>query len=137
MATDLALADCDAVGLYFSAHWCGPCRGFTPKLVETYNTMKDAGKKFEIVFASSDRDEAAFDEYFGEMPWLALPYDDAGKASKAALSKKFKVLVHAPPDIRQDRVYTLTWDPHLTEHDFPPTSLPPGRRIRSQESRRL
>ena len=25
-----------SVALYFSAHWCGPCRGFTPKLIETF-----------------------------------------------------------------------------------------------------
>merc|ERR1712054_438476 len=84
-----ALADADAVGIYFSAHWCPPCRGFTPKLAEIYNDMKAAGKKFEIVFASSDRDQTAFDEYYAEMPWLALPYSD--RATKDALSKKFKV----------------------------------------------
>merc|ERR1711920_913124 len=77
------------VGIYFSAHWCPPCRGFTPQLVESYNTMTAAGKAFEIVFVSSDRDEAAFAEYFGEMPWLALPY--AKRELKAKLSKKFKV----------------------------------------------
>jgi len=87
--TSSALSGVDAVGIYFSAHWCPPCRGFTPKLAESYNTMKAAGKKFEIVFASSDRDTGAFDEYFKEMPWLALPYDD--RAKKEALSKKFKV----------------------------------------------
>merc|ERR1712054_215548 len=84
-----ALADADAVGIYFSAHWCPPCRGFTPKLAEIYNDMKAAGKKFVIVFASSDRDQTAFDEYYAEMPWLALPYSD--RATKDALSKKFKV----------------------------------------------
>ncbi|XP_038059235.1 nucleoredoxin-like [Patiria miniata] len=76
------------VGLYFSAHWCGPCRGFTPKLVESYNKMKEAGKNLEIVFCSSDRDEASFMEYFKEMPWLALPFGDK---RKQALSKKFDV----------------------------------------------
>ena len=27
------LNDKEVVGLYFSAHWCHPCRGFTPVLV--------------------------------------------------------------------------------------------------------
>jgi len=67
------------LGIYFSAHWCPPCRGFTPKLVETYKKMKAKGLNFEIIFASSDKDEAAFKEYFGEMPWLALPHGDKRK----------------------------------------------------------
>ena len=25
------------VGIYFSAHWCPPCRGFTPVLTEFFN----------------------------------------------------------------------------------------------------
>ena len=53
------------VGIYFSAHWCPPCRGFTPQLAEQYKKLKAKGKDFEIVFASSDRDEASFKEYFG------------------------------------------------------------------------
>ena len=30
----------------------------------------------EMVFISSDRDQAAFDEYYNEQPWHALPYAD-------------------------------------------------------------
>jgi len=67
------------LGIYFSAHWCPPCRGFTPKLVETYNKMKAKGLEFEVIFASSDRDSTAFEEYYGEMPWLALPHGDKRK----------------------------------------------------------
>ena len=77
------------VGIYFSAHWCPPCRGFTPKLAEAYQKLKANGKELEIVFVSSDRDQHSFDEYFAEMPWLALPYED--RARKEALSKRFKV----------------------------------------------
>merc|ERR1711939_503298 len=82
-------ADCDAVGLYFSAHWCGPCRGFTPKLAEIYTDLVAAGKSLEIVFVSSDRDEKSFDDYFKEMPWLALPY--AKRTEKELLSDTFGV----------------------------------------------
>jgi nucleoredoxin len=77
------------VGLYFSAHWCPPCRGFTPELVKKYEAIKAAGKDFEIVFVSSDKDDKGFQEYFGEMPWLALPYAD--RAGKNELSKFFGV----------------------------------------------
>jgi len=86
--TETALKDKKAVGLYFSAHWCPPCRGFTPQLAKAYKSDLHA-KGLEIVFVSSDRDEAAFNDYFGEQPWTALPYADREK--KAALSKKYKV----------------------------------------------
>merc|ERR1711939_247182 len=76
------------LAIYFSAHWCPPCRGFTPQLVETYNKLKAQGKDFEIIFASSDRDMKSFQEYFAEMPWLAIPQGDARKAE---LSKLFGV----------------------------------------------
>merc|ERR1740138_643520 len=84
----MALAD-KVVAIYFSAHWCPPCRGFTPKLAKAYATYKSAGKNLEIVFASSDRDEKAFGEYFSEMPWLALPFSERERKEK--LSSKFKV----------------------------------------------
>lgn len=77
-----------AVGIYFSAHWCPPCRGFTPQLAEWY-TKNLKGKGLEIVFVSSDRDEASFTSYFGEQPWVALPYGE--REVKNTLSKKYKV----------------------------------------------
>ena len=46
--------------LYFSAHWCPPCRAFTPQLAGTYAKLKEAGREFELVFISSDRDEEGF-----------------------------------------------------------------------------
>ncbi|KAL6064460.1 16 kDa thioredoxion [Balamuthia mandrillaris] len=66
------------VGVYFSAHWCPPCRGFTPTLVEFYEELKSQGKDFEIVFVSSDRSEQDMFGYMTEanMPWLAVPYGD-------------------------------------------------------------
>lgn len=71
------------IGVYFSAHWCPPCRAFTPTLVDFYNSMQKNGKPFEIVFVSSDRDKSAMYEYMKEMkmPWLALPYGDKHKES--------------------------------------------------------
>ena len=69
------------VGIYFSAHWCPPCRQFTPILVKTYNELKAAGKPFEIVFVSGDRSAKAMKEYMEleKMPWLALPFNDPHK----------------------------------------------------------
>ena len=65
---------------------CPPCRGFTPQLASWYG----AGlcEKLEIVFVSSDRDQASFDTYFEEMPWLALPFTN--REAKEALSRKYE-----------------------------------------------
>ncbi|XP_068748190.1 nucleoredoxin-like [Montipora capricornis] len=73
------------LGLYFSAHWCPPCRGFTPKLIDTYKALQQQEKNFEIVFLSSDRSEEAFNEYFKEMPWLAAPYGDSSSKELSGL----------------------------------------------------
>ena len=64
------------LGIYFSAHWCPPCRAFTPQLTNWYSNFKKGsnGSKFEIVYVSSDKDEKSFQEYYSEMPWLALPF---------------------------------------------------------------
>merc|ERR1712139_743490 len=87
VSTTEALSGKKAIALYFSAHWCPPCRGFTPQFAKWYeDDLK--GKGLEVVFVSSDQDEASFKEYFGEMPWLALPYGDERKET---LSKQFKV----------------------------------------------
>jgi len=79
----------DVLGIYFSAHWCPPCRRFTPKLAEAYNKHTKAGKSLEIVFVSSDRSEDDFQEYYKIMPWVALPFADRKKKNK--LSKIFDV----------------------------------------------
>ncbi|MQL79582.1 hypothetical protein Taro_012007, partial [Colocasia esculenta] len=74
--------------LYFSAHWCPPCRAFLPKLIETYEEIKAKDSAFEVIFISSDEDQSSFDDFFASMPWLALPYGDKRKKS---LSRRFKI----------------------------------------------
>ncbi|MFA7173694.1 MAG: thioredoxin-like domain-containing protein [Kiritimatiellia bacterium] len=78
------------VGIYFSAHWCPPCRAFTPQLVKFYNKLQADGKPFEIVFVSSDRSKEAMYDYMKEMDmkWNALPYGDK---HRELLAKKFNV----------------------------------------------
>ena len=66
--------DAPFLGVYFSAHWCPPCRGFTPKLINFYEVANKEKKQIEIVFVSADRSEADFNQYFGTMPWLAVPF---------------------------------------------------------------
>ena len=65
------------IGLYFSAHWCGPCRKFTPTLVEYYNKNVAAHPEFEIVFISNDKTAGAMEGYMRDMqmPWPALTFD--------------------------------------------------------------
>ena len=59
--------------IYFSAHWCAPCRNFTPQLVKFYNRNIKKGD-LELVFVSADRSQEDMDKYMKEakMPWLGI-----------------------------------------------------------------
>jgi len=72
--------------LYFSAHWCPPCRSFTPKLVKAYTNLKtNVDSKFELLFVSADNSQDEFDEYFQDMNFGAVPYQDEN--ARSALTK--------------------------------------------------
>ena len=77
------------IGLYFSAHWCPPCRAFTPSLVKfrDANTEKD----FEIVFVSLDKSQGDKNKYIKQMDmkWPSIP----GASSKTAdsLAQQFEI----------------------------------------------
>ncbi|MFH1496730.1 MAG: thioredoxin-like domain-containing protein [Verrucomicrobiota bacterium] len=64
------------LAFYYSAHWCPPCRGFTPELVKTYERIKASNPEFELIFISSDRTEEAMEGYMTEygMKWPALKF---------------------------------------------------------------
>mmetsp|Transcript_20082 Transcript_20082/g.27683 ORF Transcript_20082/g.27683 Transcript_20082/m.27683 type:complete len:150 (-) Transcript_20082:90-539(-) len=70
--------------IYFSAHWCPPCRGFTPVLSEFYTDMVASTTDVEIIFVSSDSDESSFNEYYGSMPWVSLPFKESSFKEKLA-----------------------------------------------------
>uniref|UniRef100_A0A915B063 Thioredoxin domain-containing protein n=1 Tax=Parascaris univalens TaxID=6257 RepID=A0A915B063_PARUN len=76
------------VALYFSAHWCPPCRQFTPVLKDFYEELD--GEAFEIVFVSFDRSENDLKEYMEEAhgDWYFIPF---GSDEIQELAKKFDV----------------------------------------------
>lgn len=76
------------VALYFSAHWCPPCRMFTPVLKDFYGEVSEDG--LEVVFVSFDRSEKDQVEYMKEAhgDWLTIPH---GEALIQELAEKYGV----------------------------------------------
>lgn len=72
------LLETDYLLLYFSAHWCPPCRTFTPKFVAFYN-VHGGGKLFHALLVSSDKSEEKMFAYMREtqMPWPAIRFGSA------------------------------------------------------------
>lgn len=102
-----ALGGAEKIGIYFSAHWCPPCRAFTPKLVDAYNAMTKDGKPFGLVFVSADRSEDAMEDYMREtkMPWVAVPFDSQ---KRGELKRKFNVRGIPTLVVVNDKGKTLT-----------------------------
>jgi nucleoredoxin len=73
---DETLSHKKLIAFYFSAHWCGPCRKFTPQLVEYYNRVAPQHPEFEVIFFSFDKSATAMEAYMREtnMPWPAIDY---------------------------------------------------------------
>ena len=71
-------SDIELVGIYFSAHWCPPCRSFTPILAQGfYEEINKDRKRIEIIFVTADKSDKEFKDYYSSMPWLAIPHGDA------------------------------------------------------------
>lgn len=72
VSAEVALEGKKIICYYFSAHWCPPCRIFTPLLKDWYNEVTEKG--VEVVFVSSDQTEAQMKEYIDEShgDWLAV-----------------------------------------------------------------
>ena len=88
--TKTCFRDKEFLLLYFSAAWCPPCKRFTPILSNFYKQHADT-HKFQVVYVSSDQSLEQFDEYFGKMPWLALPTDDKAAAIKNSLATRLSI----------------------------------------------
>lgn len=86
LSPDNALNGKDYVMLYFSAHWCPPCRRFTPNLIELYKKLKSK-HNMELIFCSLDKSEDEYKEYISNMPWLCMPFE---APESKALAKKYK-----------------------------------------------
>lgn len=72
-AVDVSSLNGKVVAVYHSAHWCPPCRAFTPRLVAFANAHKD---KLAVVFVSYDQSPADMTAYMKDtkMPWAAVPF---------------------------------------------------------------
>lgn len=69
-----AVTGSDIVLLYFSAHWCPPCREFTPVLKQFYEEIGPS--RVCIIFVSSDENEVEMTEYFTQCHgnYFAVPF---------------------------------------------------------------
>ena len=59
-----------------------------------YNEANAHVRQFEVIFVSSDKTEEEFNEYFTEMPWLALPYHKRIEAEGLKSKLDVQVIPH-------------------------------------------
>jgi nucleoredoxin len=58
-------------------------------LCDKYKEILEQGNKFQIIFVSADQDEGAAKDYYADMPWSMLDFDD--QETKDAFDEVFNV----------------------------------------------
>ncbi|KAL3242465.1 hypothetical protein MRX96_021081 [Rhipicephalus microplus] len=80
-----ALCDVKVVALYFSAHWCPPCRHFTPILADAYAEAKQALPcGAEVVFVSPRPLRGGHGEVHGRVPRKLVRHQVRGSLARGA-----------------------------------------------------
>ena len=103
------------VAILFSAVWCGPCSEFKPILVEYYNKANSSkslftdpnemNKNFEVVYVSNDKSIEQFNDYFDNLPFLAIPFSNV-KLLLPKLKERLKVK-HIPKLVIINREFEI------------------------------
>jgi len=76
---------------YFAAHWCPPCRSFTPLLADIYAELTTEEEPLEVVFVSGDaspEELLAHTRDGGHGHWLCVQH---GALLAAELKKRYSV----------------------------------------------
>jgi hypothetical protein len=84
-----------SIGLYFSVDWCPSCTTFTPILNKNFKARRAAvasnmtGIPFQVVLISRCKTKWDTHNFFGRMPWMALPHIDSMEMRRQSLMNKF------------------------------------------------
>jgi len=66
-----------------------PRRTFLGLLKEFYSEVNIDYKQCEVLYVPLDKTEAKFEESYGAMPWLAIPYSDEARIK--SLKERYRV----------------------------------------------
>ena len=85
------VASANRIALYFSGHFCAPCRSFTPSLKEFVEEVNEDHKNLDMVFVSLDKNEEDQIRYHSEEmgDWPRVAFSD--ETSRTELKEKYGV----------------------------------------------
>ena len=84
-----------AIECFLKADAAKPNLSTTVELAKVYKRLRSQGKQLQLVFVSSDKDAAAFEEYRAHMPFPAIPYESG--LLRAKLGQTFQVRLQPTP----------------------------------------